>query len=247
MIKVERRRAEVGGVRIHYKVAGAGEPVVLIHGLSGSSRWWGRNMGALARRFRVFSIDLIGFGGSRGRQRFVLSEASEYVALWMQRTRITRAHVFGHSMGGYIAAELAANHPDCIRRLILVDAAAVPFGRSHARNVLGLAHASVRLPFSFWPILVTDALRAGPLTILSAAHELLTADMTEDLRRIQAPTLIIWGQHDTLVPEEIGHRIQACIPSSELVVMKRAGHNPMWDRPHDFNALAINFLANTER
>ncbi len=241
-MKIERRQAEVSGVHIHYRVAGSGDPAVLIHGLSGSSRWWARNMGPLATKFQVFSVDLIGFGYSRGKHRFVLSEAADFLALWMQHIGITQAHVLGHSMGGYIAADLAANHPNRIDRLVLVDAAAVPFGRTYTQNILGLVHTSFRLPLSFWPILVTDALRAGPLTILSAAHELLTVNMTDRLRHIEAPTLIVWGELDTLIPVDIGYRLQASIPSSELVVLKRAGHNPMWDRPHEFNTLVLKFL-----
>ena len=73
---------------------------MLVHGLSGSSRWWARNVGALAQRFRVHIVDLIGFGSSRDGHDFVLSEAADYLALWMERLEIERASVIGHSMQG---------------------------------------------------------------------------------------------------------------------------------------------------
>src|SRR5262245_44334445 len=132
-IAIEHRRAQVGPAVIHYQVAGAGEPLVLVHGLSGSSRWWGRNIGALARHFQVYMIDLIGFGASRNRHPFVLAEAAGHLIRWMDQLGIARASFVGHSMGGFISAELAADAPARVERLVLVDAAAMPFEPSYLR------------------------------------------------------------------------------------------------------------------
>src|SRR4051812_18545192 len=96
------RRQRLTRDRIHYEVAGRGDPVVLIHGLGASTRWWQNVIPALEPRFRVFTIDLIGFGASRG--RFVLDRAARQLAHWMESNGLARAHVIGHSMGGYIAA-----------------------------------------------------------------------------------------------------------------------------------------------
>ena len=78
---IQHRTARVGSALIHYQVAGAGQPLVLIHGLSGSSRWWSRNIEALARHFRLYVVDLVGFGASRNGHPFVLAEAAGYLAL----------------------------------------------------------------------------------------------------------------------------------------------------------------------
>src|SRR6476469_2462268 len=124
--QLERRRATIGPATIAYGVAGIGPPVVLVHGLSGSSRWWRRNIGALTPYRRVYVIDLIGFGASHARQRFALAEASSYLIRWMDQLELERVSLVGHSMGGLIAAELAADAPDRVDRLVLVDPAALP-------------------------------------------------------------------------------------------------------------------------
>ncbi len=188
---IERRCIEIGDVPIAYEVAGSGEPLVLVHGLSGSTRWWAKNVEALGWRFRVHSIDLVGFGESRGGHPFVLREAAGYLATWMDQVGIERADVVGHSMGGFIAAELAADFPDRCERLVLVDAAALPFGYGYLRHLVGLLRALWYTPISFLPVLATDACRAGPLAVLKAARRLLTSDIRPKLARIDAPTLLV--------------------------------------------------------
>ena len=239
--EIERRRIQIDSVPIAYEVAGVGPSVVLVHGLSGSGRWWARNVGHLSQRFRVHVVDLLGFGGSRGRP-FVLAEAAAYLGAWMDRLNLPRARVVGHSMGGFIAADLAAGFPDRVERLVLVDAAALPFDASHLRRPGGLARVARRLPLSFLPILATDALRAGPVTIARATRELLRSDLRPRLATIAAPTLVVWGEHDTLVPCEVGEQLARVLPDGRLVVIPRAGHNPMWDQPDEFNRVVTDFL-----
>lgn len=236
------RHARIGPADLYYQEAGAGAPLVLVHGLSGSSRWWRRNVEPLARRFRVFVIDLIRFGRSRGRQRFVLAEAADSLVAWMDRMGLERASFVGHSMGGYIAADLAARFADRVDRLVLVCAAALPLGRSHVGTAVGLAQAIRYLPLDFYPILLTDAYRAGPTTILRAGLELLAHNLTDRLGAIRAPVLVVWGQHDALVPLDVGRRLHAGIAGSKLVVLQGAGHTPMWDRPEAFNQAVLDFL-----
>src|SRR3954447_23730232 len=98
--QLERRRVRLGPATIAYEVAGAGPPVVLVHGLSGSSRWWRRNIGALTPHRRVYVVDLIGFGASRTRAPFVLAEAAGSLTRWMDQLELERVSLVGHSMGG---------------------------------------------------------------------------------------------------------------------------------------------------
>lgn len=232
----------MGPVRIYYQVAGAGEPLILIHGLSGSGRWWGRNVGALASRFRVYVIDLIGFGGSRGRHPFVLSEAAVRLSGWMERLDLSRAGFIGHSMGGFIALDLASRYPERVTRLMLVDAAVLPAARGTLRSATDLLRTLRRLPPSFMPVLVADALRAGPVTIARATRELMTTDLRADLAGLDIPTCIVWGEHDHVVPVDVGRDLARRIPGAKLIVINRAGHNPMWDRSAEFNQIAIDFM-----
>jgi pimeloyl-ACP methyl ester carboxylesterase len=233
--------ANIDNARIYYQVFGHGAPLILIHGLSGSGRWWQKNVDFLARQYRVYLIDLIGFGQSR-KQRFVLHKASELLARWMDQMEIECATVIGHSMGGLIAADLAGTFPAKVERLVLVDAAAIPLGRTYFQNALGLVRAISAMPPNFLPILFGDAYQAGPRTIVRAAWELLATDISDKLARIQAPTLVVWGQNDWLVPLQIGVRIYDRLDNAYFVVLDNAGHNPMWDRADAFNQVVDDFL-----
>src|ERR687897_3499386 len=106
-----------------YEVVGSGPPLILLHGLSGSRRWWGRNVPVFADSFRTYTVDLPGFGESRGIRWSRLDEIADRLADWLVDEGVPKAHVAGHSLGGAVAARLAARHPDRIDRLVLVDAA----------------------------------------------------------------------------------------------------------------------------
>lgn len=235
-------RARVGTSEIAYQAGGRGAPLVLIHGLSGSGRWWSRNVAELARHFEVYLVDLVGFGASRRSRPFVLREAASVLARWMEQIGIERAALVGHSMGGHIAADLAADFPARVERLVLVDPAVLPMELSHRQHGTSMVREAIQMPVSFVPILVADALRAGPVTIWRAANELLTTDLRPKLARIQAPTLVIWGEHDALLPLDFGKQLGQHLRFEELVVIKGAGHNPMWDRPQAFNQVLLEFL-----
>jgi pimeloyl-ACP methyl ester carboxylesterase len=161
----------------------------------------------------------------------------------MDHVGIERASTVGHSMGGFIAADLAADFPGRIDRLVLVDAAILPTERGYARQAMNLIRGVSHLPVRFLPILMADAYRAGPSTIRKAAHELATTDLRPKLSRIEVPTLVIWGEHDTLVPRAIGEEIRANVPNVSWVVLEGAGHNPMWDRADAFNRAVVEFLS----
>ena len=105
------------------KDVGTGPPLILLHGLAGSARWWARNIPALSRSFRVIAIDLPGFGASPRGHRLELDGVVDQLVGTMDALGIDRASVIGHSMGGLIAGGLAADRPERVERLVLVDAA----------------------------------------------------------------------------------------------------------------------------
>lgn len=232
----------IGSVEIHYEVRGAGEPLVLIHGLSGSTRWWGKNIDVLAEHYCVYTVDLMGFGRSRS-QRFVLHESAHLLIKWMDRLGIDRASLMGHSMGGYIAAHIAATIPARIRRLVLVDAAVFTMDyRTYPQFAAGVLRGLMILPVDFLPVLVTDALRAGPLTILKAARELLGAEPHHQLPALDTPTLVVWGDQDSVVPTTMGATLCKTLSNAQFALIPNAGHVPMWDQPEQFNRLVLDFL-----
>jgi pimeloyl-ACP methyl ester carboxylesterase len=228
-------------------VAGEGPPVVLVHGLSGSSRWWRRNIGALTPHRRVYVIDLIGFGASHTRHPFVLTEAASYLIQWLDQLELERISLVGHSMGGLIVAELAADAPERVDRLVLVDPAALPLDTHLTTHALSLLRELRTISPSFLPVLLADTLRAGPLTFWRAASALMLADLRPKLALIRAPTLVIWGERDALVPLAFAQQLAQYLRYEELVVIQGAGHVPMWDRPQEFNRALVNFLLRDEQ
>lgn len=128
--------ADVEGMRIHYVHAGSGRPLVLIHGLTGSTANWRNNMAACASVAKVYAVDLVNMGSS-ARLSGVdpgLPATADRVIAWMDALGIGEADIAGHSHGGAVAMMLAARHPDRVRSLILF-APANPFCNSAERWV----------------------------------------------------------------------------------------------------------------
>jgi pimeloyl-ACP methyl ester carboxylesterase len=229
-----------------YEVAGSGPPLILLHGLSGSRRWWGRNVPAFADSYRTYTVDLPGFGESRGVRWSRLDDIADRLADWLVDEGLTHAHIAGHSLGGAVAARLAARHPDRIDRLVLVDAAIRPRGTrltarpAHVMRTIGCGS------LGFAPLLVRDLLRCHPRSFVAATVDALQTDWEPLLRRIEAPTLVVWGARDAITPLAIGQEIAAVVPGARLITLAEAGHNPMWERAEAFNAEVLGFLADRD-
>ncbi|HSJ31408.1 MAG TPA: alpha/beta hydrolase [Longimicrobiales bacterium] len=245
MERPEMRQTRIGEFRIQSEHLGAGPPVVLLHGLSGSCRWWRFTTPALARRYSVHVPELVGFGGSRrpGRQPDV-PELADVMAQWLDEMGLTDIALVGHSMGGQIALHIAAEH-HMPGRLVLVSASGLP--REWSLRDAGRFVARALPPRSwgapaFVPTIAVDALRAGPRALLLAARHLLGDDVTPLLPLISCPTLLIWGELDPLVPLKHGRAMFEGIAGARLVVLRDAAHNPMADRPVEFNRVLLEFL-----
>lgn len=241
----ERRLTNLDGFRVYSEHAGSGDDVVLLHGLSGSHRWWRFTAPVLARTHAVHVVDLIGFGRSRRAPRQPgITDMAMLVTAWMREQRIERPHVVGHSMGGQIAIHIAAGDAP-LRSLALIAAAGVPRTYSTREVVRFVASA---LPPRAWgaphfiPTIALDALRAGPRTLLRAGLHLLADDVTPLLANVDAPTLVIWGELDPLLPVAHGRRIADGIASARFVVVEGAAHNVMCDRPAELNRLLLDFM-----
>lgn len=244
-LRVQRLTAHVSGVDIHYEMIGAGEPVVLVHGLSSSSWWWTRTVPALAPHYTVYMVDLPGFGRhGRYPHRLRFAELSSWLLQWLDALKLSRIRLVGHSMGGALAIQVASQRPRSIDQLVLAAPAAFP---QHAGTLssylLPTATALLNTSPTFLPILAYDALRAGPRTLLRISRELIAHDASEDLARITAPTLLIWGRRDSLVPPAAGDAIRRAMPHAELVVIEGAGHVVMYDRALEFNGAVLSFFA----
>jgi pimeloyl-ACP methyl ester carboxylesterase len=239
---IERRHIRVGDSWVHYRTAGSGSPLVLVHGLASSTRWWRRNMAALAAHFRVYAVDLSEFGDRRLLPRFGLRQAAHYLAWWMDAVNLAQADLLGHSMGGRIVAEFAAEYPARVARLVLVNAAILPFGHGYIKQSWGLVRAFQRISPSLFPVLLYDTLHTGVLPVLLTGRELMKTNLEHKLGQIQAPTLIVWGEDDTIVPLALGQRLHQQLVHSRFVVIRGAVHVPMWEKSAEFNRIVLEFL-----
>lgn len=243
-IPVHSRYARVGSTRLHYQAAGAGPPLVLVHGFSASSSWWRRNIRELATRYRVYALDLNGFGRSWPKHRFSLEGAVDNILLWMRAVGLESAHFCGHSMGGHICIRLAARQPARVRKLVLVCASGLPFNSRLGPLVWRNLRPGRRYGFRLTPTAVRTTLQAGPLVLYGALRDVLRDDVREALEGITAPTLIVWGEQDTLVPLELGQALHQAMPNSRFVVVPDAGHHVSFDQAALFNQLVLDFLSN---
>ena len=177
--------------------------------------------------------------------RFAVASAADWLldavdSLYPNKERVS---LVGHSTGGLICAMFAAVNPGRTDKLILAAPSINMPRRTIPSNLWPLAKACVSTSPSFWPTLTVDAFRAGPRLIVRTAQQLFAIDGLRHAAAIEAPTLLIWGERDPLVPVNRAASVQAVIPGSELRIIPRAGHVPMWDAPQQFNAIAMEFLS----
>lgn len=237
-----RRQADVEGTRLRWVETGDGPPLILLHGYGGSARWWQQNIGPLGAIRRVYALDIPGFGGSRMREGFRFTRVADLIARWMERLNLPPSDMVSHSMGGQLALVLAAHHPDRVRSLVVAAPAGIPFDG----GLLWIARQAWRSRSSgdwrFTPIVVRGALRAGPRMLWQAVAQIRAVDVREHLEAVRAPTLILWGDRDRLLPAANGPILAAAIAGARLEVLPGAGHNIMWEQAERFNEAVAAFI-----
>lgn len=233
---METRKATIAGAAARWRVVGDGPPVVLVHGLSGSGRWWDAVLPALATRYTCHVIDV-----PRFRSALHPKDTAEWLAEWTEAAGLQRVRLVGHSLGGAAGAQLAARRPDLVEALVLVSAAGMPSGRRLLGHILPLASSVAASP-GVIRRLGTDAARAGPASLIRGCLYAARADVREQAATVIAPTMLIWGDRDDLVPHRLAADWQRAIPSSRLVTLHGAGHVPMIERPGAFARTVLEFL-----
>jgi len=216
--------------------------LVFVHGLSGSGRWWRRVLPFFAER-DVRIVDLPRFGAVQG---FGPHDAAGWLGDWLDEEGLVGADVAGHSLGGLIAAELAARRPAAVRRLVLVAPAGVPTGRGVAGHVLPLLATVRDAPPSLLAHALRDGLRAGPASLLRGALHAVGHDIREDLAAVCVPTLLVWGERDPLIPRHLADEWTRALPDVRLVVLPEVGHVPMFDAPAELAGHIRGFLDREE-
>ncbi|MBZ0160715.1 MAG: alpha/beta hydrolase [bacterium] len=251
----------VGDLDTHFTVCGEGRPMVLLHGWGTSAESMGAVAKSLEDRFRVYALDLPGFGWTPAAAApWGTWEYAAYVEAFMDRVGIPVAGLIGHSFGGRIALALASRWPDRVRSLILVASAGIRPTRGPLYHMkVGATKLAKRLfSFPIWGRLgerkvaeiyrrvgSRDYRNAGPLraTLVKVVGE----DLRSILSSIRVPTLIIWGDKDQEVPFSSMQIMARGIAGSRLEVLEGAGHFPFADRPDRFGRLVREFLCQDSR
>jgi pimeloyl-ACP methyl ester carboxylesterase len=249
-----------GGYRIHYFEAGlpTGQPLLLLHGLGSRAEDWAPMIPSLAAvGFHVYAPDLLGYGRSaRPAITYSVPLEESVVVAYMQAVHLTRASVDGWSMGGWIAASLALDHPALVDRLVLDDSAGITFQPSFPRTAFvptdaaSLAGLMARLsphPAQLPPFVVRATLRRlarngaivqQAMDSMESGHDLLDTR----LAAITQSTLILWGAEDQLIPPTVGETMHRDIPNSVFATIPGCGHLAPLECPTPVLAATIPFL-----
>ncbi|HEX2912185.1 MAG TPA: alpha/beta fold hydrolase [Chloroflexia bacterium] len=236
-----------GGTRIHYQVAGPHEAPVLIllHGIGGCVNWWRENLPVFSRYFRTYALDLPGFGHSwRLRGPVTIEAKTHFVKHWMDAIGIERAHVLGHSMGGQIAVRLAALYPERVERLALAAPSGLWLSLGQ-RLKWSLEMPKVSVPLNQTLTIATGTMRTDMVAFGLSLRAILQDQQARDsLSKVTAPTLLLWGQADGIVPPTLAAETLGLIKKApaQLKFIARGTHNMMFDQAAHFNRLVLEFL-----
>jgi pimeloyl-ACP methyl ester carboxylesterase len=260
-------KVRANGIDLHYEAHGRGEPLLLIAGLGATCKLWDNQVPLLAREFQVIMFDNRGAGRSdKPQEPYSIALFADDTAGLMDALGIDSAFVYGESMGGLIAQEFGVRHPGRARALVLGCTTfggpkSVPLSPEAATTLASLG--SVAIEAGLEPALrvfisqrflerdrdeavrcVTSYLDHRPPADAYGRQlaACLTFDFYDRLAQIQAPTLVINGEDDALIPSENSRIMAERIAGAELVLFTKAGHMYFDELPEESAETVIDFL-----
>jgi pimeloyl-ACP methyl ester carboxylesterase len=258
----DRRTIEVDGRQVRLLVGGSGPPLLYLHSLGGDVEWLEAHE-RLAARFTVHLPAHPGFAESTGGAELdgIFEWVLHYTDL-LDALDLRAAPVIGASLGGWVAAEIAALYPARVDRLVLVDAVGLwideaPIGELFGSTPPELAtmlfydqsHPIAQMMHAMTDIRqVPEEFALVQLKALESAARigwnpyLHDPKLAHRLRRVKAKTLVLWGRQDGLVPVVYGERWRDLIPGARLEVLDRCGHLPAIEAPERFAESVLRFL-----
>ena len=268
---VKMPKALVNGINTFYKVQGRGEPLILIMGFGGECGDWVLQSRAFKKYYRVVTFDNRGVGKSdKPGEPYTTKDMADDVVGLMDYLGIDRAHVLGSSMGGMIAQEVAINHPERVRKLILVststgrdakgghspellkamglsegfsdeDIKSADIGRVmtslNAHAFSGGAIKWMAVPFIWLRVKLF-----GIKGLRGQFEAAMTHSTLDRLHLIKAPTLVITGTEDRIIPPYSSDTLTGRIPDARLVKIEGGSHTVMAEKRGRFNREVLDFL-----
>src|SRR6188508_1005133 len=262
---------DVGGTRAHIRDEGKPDamPLLLVHGSLGSLHMWEGWVDALKDRYRLISVDLPGHGltGAWPRGDYSIEAYTDFIEVLADTLHLDRFAIAGHSLGGAVAWSFAATRPERISHLILVDSAGYPrdgepplpirLARTRGVGDIGIYFKPERLVRRSLEEVYSDPAMVTPerlkrfaelqrfpgnrrATLQRARHQ-EPLDPTP-IKRLDVPTLIIWGAKDRWVPIADAFRFQNDIKGARLAIFEKSGHDPMEEDPQGTAAAVAEFL-----
>ena len=256
--------AENDGVKIYWEETGKGDPILLIMGLGWVSQMWHRTRDLLAKKYRVITFDNRGVGRSDVPPGpYPIPTMAADAAAVLDAAGVKSAHLYGISMGGMIAQEFTLQYPERVKSLILgCTAAGGPTAIQPAPEVLQvLMRRGMKPeeaidaidPFIYDPGTSPESMAEDrklrlewyPTVdgYLNQLQGIMAWEAHSRLPQIAAPTLVIHGESDQLIPAANGRLVAERIPRAKLVVIPRASHIFPTDQPKPANEAVVNFLA----
>jgi|SRR5215208_2353893 len=261
--------AELTDCRAYYEVIGEGEPLLLIPGLGATCRLWDPIVPELARHFTLIMLDNRGMGLSKPKRkpRSLADYSTDYAEL-LDYLNVDQTHMLGLSLGGIAAQRFAVDHPQRIKRLILMSCTD-RFSPYLLQITQLLGHSLRWFPRMLF-LQTMELLATAPLYLDEHADEidrmlkekcvdpvpksamatqlrcLLRSELEPHDYRITAPTLVVAGQYDALIPSCYAKIMADKIPGSQFVLLKGAGHNPLTEMPDVSLPVVVKFLRDGE-
>ena len=260
--------ARSGEITVHYERSGQGSPLLLLHGIGSNSASWRQQVQGLSDHYTVLAWDAPGYGQSSDPDPEVMTirHYADCVRDLLDHQQVDSVYLLGHSWGGVIAQEFYLAFPSYVRALILSDTNRGGGSEPEEIRQRGLQHrlqmveelSPEQLARQRAPVLLSseapDSVLREAVEIMSqvrppgyrsAAISMSKADHGELLSRIQVPTLLIWGEQDTVTPLSEGRTIQSAIAGAKLEVITGVGHLCYLEQPHEFNQILGKFLKET--
>jgi pimeloyl-ACP methyl ester carboxylesterase len=229
-------------------------PVILIHGAGGHQLYWPPQVRRLSDE-RIFAVDLPGHGKSEGVGHHTIGDYASAIVHFMDALHLNRAVLAGHSMGGGVALQAAIQSPNRVLGLVLIGSAAHLPVSPALLHIAGDPHKEAEaahkvIGYSFAPETSARLKELAEQRMLEARSSVLYGDLlacnafdvAEQAASISAPTLIIFGEEDRMVPPGAGRSLAERIRAARVETVSHAGHMVMLEQPERVAALLSGFL-----